>query len=166
MPDLSHHVAMHERLRALLQEEFIGIDPETLRDTLEGISTLPEALGAVIRSYLDDLALAASLGIRLSDMQERLNRIEVRADKKRLLVKDVMERADIKKLNEADFSASLQAVPPGLVVNDELAIPSEYWKPQAPKLDRLGLLGALKAGKDVPGVSLGNGGLTISVRTK
>lgn len=166
MPDLAHHVAMHERLRELLKEQYAEIDGETLRDTLEGISTLPEALSAVIRSYLDDLSLAAALGLRLADMKERLERIELRADKKRLLVKDVMERADLKKLNEPDFSAFLQAVPPGLLVSDEIAIPSEYWKPQAPRLDHLGLLSALKAGKAVPGASLGNGGLTISVRTK
>jgi hypothetical protein len=72
----------------------------------------------------------------------------------------------MKKLEQPDFTASLRAVPPGLVVGDESLIPADYWKPQPAKLDKRGLLTALNAGTSVPGVSLGNGGTTLSVRTK
>ena len=156
----------HEVLRAELKAAFVDIDEETLRDTLEGISGLPEALAAVTRSFMDDLALAAALGMRISDMQERLSRFEARAEKKRALVTQVMERAQLKKLQEADFTVSLRAVPPGLVVCNEADIPEVFWKPQPAKLDRKGLLAALGAGQSIPGANLGNGGTTISVRTK
>ncbi len=53
-----------------------------------------------------------------------------------------------------------------LVLTDEAAIPEGYWKAQAPKLDRQGLISALSAGRDVPGALLGNAPMTISVRTK
>jgi hypothetical protein len=115
---------------------------------------------------MDDLALAAALGMRISDMQQRLSRFEVRAEKKWALVTQVMERAQLKKLQEPDFTVSLRAVPPGLVVCNEGDIPQEFWKPQPAKLDRKGLLAALGAGQTVPGANLGNGGTTISVRTK
>ena len=121
------------------------------------MSDLPEALAAVVRSYLDDLAIAAALGMRIGDMQERLHRIEHRAEKKRAVITAVMERADIKKLSEPDFSAALRAVPPGLVVSDEREIPALFWKPQPPKLDRRGLLTALTSGQAIPGAGLGNG---------
>ena len=156
----------HEVLRAELKAAFVDIDEETLRDTLEGISGLPEALAAVTRSFMDDLALAAALGMRISDMQERLSRFEARAEKKRALVTQVMERAQLKKLQEPDFTVSLRAVPPGLVVCNEADIPEVFWKPQPAKLDRKGLLAALGAGQTIPGANLGNGGTTISVRTK
>lgn len=159
-------LAEHLELRDFLRSEFAGIDDETLRDTLEGLSSLPEALSAVIRTYLDDLSLAAALGQRISDMQERLGRFEARAEKKRALVTQVMERADLKKLQEPDFTVSLRAVPAGLVVSDETAIPADYWKPQPPKLDKKGVLASLNMGQAVPGVALGNGGTTISVRTR
>jgi hypothetical protein len=120
----------------------------------------------VVRSYLDDLMVAAALGMRIGDMQERLSRIEARVEKKRTTITAVMEKADLKKLEQPDFTASLRAVPPGLVVADETLIPDDYWKPQAPKLDRRGLLAALNAGQVVAGVGLGNGGTTLSVRTK
>ena len=100
-----HSLVEYQYLRERLQAEFPEADEDTLRDTLEGLSSLPEALASVLRSYLDDLTLAAALGMRIDDMQERLSRIEHRADKKRELVSSVMERADIKKLAEPDFTA-------------------------------------------------------------
>ena len=166
-PNLVRSLAEHCYLREhLLAEYRNSIDEETLRDTLEGISSLPEALAAVVRSYLDDLTMAAALGMRIGDMQERLSRIEARVDKKRMTITAVMEKADIKKLEQPDFTASLRAIPPGLVVGDEGLIPAGYWKPQPAKLDRRGLLTALNGGASVPGVGLGNGGTTLSVRTK
>jgi hypothetical protein len=166
-PILARSLAEHAYLREhLLAEYREAMDEQTLRDTLEGISSLPEALAAVVRSYLEDLTVAAALGMRIGDMQERLSRIEARVERKRVTITEVMEKADIRKLEEPDFTASLRAVPPGLVVADESLIPQDYWKPQPAKLDKRGLLSALNAGMSVPGVSLGNGGTTLSVRTK
>ena len=135
-PLLIHHLAEYEYLREQLQAEYQEADAETTQDTLEGISSLPEALAAFVRSYLNDIALCAALGLRIGEMQERLHRIEHRADKKRMTVTSVMERANIKKLAEPDFTASLRAVPPSLLVSDEQVIPEGFWKPQPPKLDR------------------------------
>jgi hypothetical protein len=165
-PSFSRALAAHEHWRALLQERFPEIDDEALRDTLEGISELPEMLATILRSQLEDLALAAALKSRLAEMQERLSRIEGRAEKKRALVASVMERADLRKLTDPEFTVSLRATPPPLVVTAESDIPSTYWKPQAPKLDRGSVLAALKAGQFVPGATLGNGGVTIAVRTR
>ena len=58
---LIHHLAEYEYLREQLQAEYQEADEQTLRDTLEGLSSLPEALAAVVRSYLDDLALQTCL---------------------------------------------------------------------------------------------------------
>ncbi len=165
-PNLIHELSHHQYLRDKLQEEFPDADEETLRDTLEGMTNLTDMLGAVLRSQLDDLDLTAALRARIADMQERLARIDVRAAKKRELVISTMERADIRKITEADFTVSLRPTPPPLVLVDEKEIPEDFWKPQPAKLDRQGLIAALKAGSDVPGATLGNSALTISVRTK
>jgi hypothetical protein len=165
-PTLHYCLAEHDYLRQRLKTEFPDADEDTLRDTLEGLSNLPEMLACVLRSYLDDLALAAALGIRISDMQERIDRFEQRAEKKRALVISVMERADLKKLVEPDFTVSFRTVPPSLVITDEQEIPHAFWKPQPPKLDRQGLSAALREGQTVPGAILGNGQTTISVRTR
>jgi Siphovirus Gp157 len=164
--DLTVSLAAHEYLRSWLRLEFPDIEDETLRDTVEGISDLPQVVAAVLRSHLDDLAMANALRSRLVNMQERLTRIEARAEKKRALVVCVMERADLRKLTEPDFTVSLRPTPQPLVVTAESEIPAIFWKPQAPKLDRSTLIAALKAGEPVPGASLGNGGVTIAVRTR
>ncbi len=164
--NLLYGLAEYQYLRERLQAEFPEADDNTLQDTLEGLSSLPEALAAVVRSYLDDIDLAAALGMRIGDMEERLSRFEQRADKKRELITSVMERANIKKLAESDFTVSLRAVPPSVVVIDEAEIPQDYWKPQPPRLDRQGISAALKGGSAIPGAALSNPEMTISVRTK
>ena len=93
-------------------------------------------------------------------MQARLNRIEHRADKKRMIVASVMDRANIRKLAEPDFTASLRATPPSLLISDERQIPESFWKPQPPKLDRRAVIATLHSGQPVPGALLGNGSTT------
>ena len=51
-------------------------------------------------------------------------------------------------------------------VLDEAAVPSIYWEPREPRLNRLGLLNDLKNGADIQGVSLSNPEPVLSVRTK
>jgi hypothetical protein len=165
-PALSHSLAVYEGIRDYVRPEFPDADGQTLSDTLEGLSELPGILATLLRSHLDDVAILAALRTRILDMQERFARIEYRADKKRLLVASVMERAGIKKLAEPDFTASLREVPPGLIVIEEGKIPGAFWKPQPPKLDRKALIAALKAGEVVAGVALGNGSTTLAVRTR
>ncbi len=163
---LTHELAHHQYLRERLQADFPDADEETLQDTLEGLSNLTEMLSAVVRSQLDDQALVSALKIRVADMRERLERLDTRAGKKRELITSVMERAEIKKVTEPDFTLSLRRTPPPLVMTDEKEIPERFWRPQDPKLDRAGLILALKGGQQIPGASLGNGGIAISVRTK
>jgi hypothetical protein len=165
-PLLSNSLLIHVDIRDQLKREFPDADDETLKDSVEGLSKLPEILASILRSHLDDLTFLAALRTRILDMQERFARIEYRAGKKRTLVASVMERAGIKKLTEPDFTASLREVAPGLVVIEEGKIPEGFWKPQPPKLDRKALLSALKAGQVVAGAALGNGSTTLSVRTR
>ena len=163
---LLHELTIHQYFRQRLEEEFPDADEETLLGTLEGMTDLHEMIAAVVRSRLDDLSLHGALRARMADMQERAARIDQRAERKKDVVTSVMERAGLKKLTEPDFTLSLRSTNPPLVVVDESQIPDAFWKPQPPKLDRLGLITALKAGREVPGTTLGNGGMTISVRTK
>ncbi len=158
--------AHHQYLREKLAAEFPDADEETLRDTVAGLTNLPEMLAAVVRSHLDDRSLVTALRARIADMHERLSRFEARADKKRELLTSVMERADLRKVTEADFTVSLRRVPPPLVVIDEQAIPENYWIPQPARLDRQGLIAALRGGRDVHGAILGNAALSLAVRTK
>ena len=77
-----------------------------------------------------------------------------------------MEQAEIRKISEPDFTASLRHSSPPLLIVDEVRIPVEFWKPQPAKLDRQKSLAILKAGQDVPGAALGAAGCSLMVRTR
>jgi hypothetical protein len=47
-----------------------------------------------------------------------------------------------------------------------MRVPPEFWVEQRPRLDRQGLLAAVKAGREVPGAVLANPELTLAVRSQ
>ena len=154
--------AIRDRIRA----EDPQIDEQTLADTVEGLTDLHEIIAAIIRSALADEALATGLKSRIADMQERLDRLQDRASKRRQVAKDVMIDLDLKKITAADFSVSIRAGLPSLMVIDEAAVPSIYWQPSAPRLKRQELLSELKDGSEIEGVALSNPEPVLSVRVR
>ena len=164
---LGQQLAHHEYLREQLAKRFPDADEETLYDTLEGMTDLTDMLAELIRSSLDDKALVTALMQREADMKERRERFETRAQKKRDLVEATMERADIKTIAEADFTAGMRAGKRKVMVIDEAAISPQYWRPRAPTLDKAALSTALQANAGaVAGAMLSNPKPTLSVRTK
>lgn len=163
---LNTQVAQYQLLRDRLLAEMPDLETEVLADTLEGITDLREMLTEIVRSALEDQALAAGLSTRLSDMKARIERFETSAERKRELALKAMREAEIPKLLVADFTASMRHGAPTLEVTEETKIPAAYWKPQPPKLDRQGILAALKAGTAIDGAVLEPPRLQLSVRTK
>ena len=157
-----HYRSLRDRIRAQDPQ----IDEQTLADTIEGLTDLHEIVTAIIRSALADEALATGLKSRMADMQERLDRLQDRASKRRQIAKDVMVELDLKKITAPDFTVSIRPGMPSLLVLDEAAVPSIYWQPVAPRLNRQELLSELKEGADIKGVTLSNTEPVLSVRTK
>ena len=154
--------AMRDRIRA----DDPQIDEQTLADTVEGLTDLHEILIAILRSALADEALTTGLKLRISEMQERLNRLQDRASKRRQIAKDVMVECDLKKLTAPDFTASIRPGMPALMVIDEAAVPGIYWEPREPRLNRQGLVADHKQGADITGVALSDPEPVLSVRVK
>src|SRR5258708_2998228 len=102
--EVSHNLILANTLK----ERYGELDDETLRDTLEGISDLPEAIAAVIRSSLDDEAYIVGVKGRLDELQARLARLRERYEKKRALARWAMVEADLEKVIAADLSVSLR----------------------------------------------------------
>jgi len=166
MNHLALAVTTYQRIRDHIRADHPDLDDETLADTVEGLTDLNEIVSAIIRSTLLDQALAAGLRLRMKEMQERLDRLEDRAAKRRAVARDAMTEADIKKIMAPDFTVSLRDGSPSLTVIDEAVIPGSFWLPQPPKLDRQAILSELKRGGDIPGASLSNAGPVLSVRAK
>jgi Siphovirus Gp157 len=160
-------VAIHYRtIRDRILAEDPQIDERTLADTVEGLTDLHEILTAIIRAALADQALATGLEGCIGEMQARRERLQDRAAKRRQIAKDVMVELALKKLSAPHFTASIRPGTPALMAIDEAAVPSIYWEPREPRLNRQGLANDLKQGAEIAGVALSNPEPVLSVRTK
>jgi len=153
-------------LRRRLVELHPDLDDQTLNDTLEGATNFKEALASLIRSALEDECLAGALRDRMTDMRTRLSRHEARAASKRQVVVENMEASDIRKLTEPDFTASTRVGPPSVVIDNEDKLPIDYLLPQPPKPDKRAILDALTRGGMVPGATLAQPKLSLSIRSQ
>ena len=164
--DVLRTEAGHYRLLAdQLKTDYGALDDETLADTLEGLSDLPDLIAEIVRSSLEDQTLVAALKTRLSDMQERAGRLKERIDKKRALAGWAMGAAGLARVQQPDFSVALRPGAEKVVVEDEAQIEPAYLVPQPPRVDRAGLLAALKRGETAQGARLTVGEPHIAVRT-
>jgi hypothetical protein len=157
-----HYRVIRDRIKAHDPQ----LDEQTLADTVEGLTDVHEVMAAVIRAALADEAMAMGLKGRIAEMQDRLERVQDRAVKRRQIARDVMVELDLKKLNAPDFTASIRDGMPSLVVLSEEAVPSIYWQPVQPRLKRQELSQELKQGAEIPGVTLSNPEPILSVRVR
>jgi hypothetical protein len=154
--------AIRDRIRAIDPQ----IDEQTLADTVEGLTDVHEILAAIVRAALADEAMVTGLKCRVGEMQDRLGRLQDRAAKRRQIVKETMVELDLKKIEAPDFTVSIRAGMPALVVLNEDAVPKTYWEPGAPRLRRQILANDLKGGAEVAGATLSNPEPVLSVRTR
>ena len=164
--NLEFSAIAYRRIRDWIRAEDPHIDEQTLADTVEGLTDVHDILAAVVRAALADEALANGLKGRIAEMQDRLERLQDCASKRRQIAKEVMIELDIKKITAPDFTVSIRPGMASLLVIDENAVPSIYWQPVAPKLKRQELLSELKQGSEITGVTLSNPEPVLSVRTR
>jgi hypothetical protein len=157
-----HYRAVRDKIRA----QDPDLDEQTLADTVDGLTDLHEIIVAIIRAALQDESLVAALRCRVADMQGRLDRLQDRASKRRQIARDVMAELELKKITAPDFTVSIRPGTPSLTVINEDAVPSIYWTPSEPRLNRQRLAYELKNGAEIEGVALSNPEPVLSVRTR
>ena len=153
-------------IRDRLRTEDPHIDEQTLADTVEGVTDLNELIAAVVRCSLSDEALAEGLKTRMDEMQERIERFQDRAAKRRQIAKEAMLQAELKKVTAPDLTISIRPGMPALEVVNESVIPDVYWQPGTPRLNRQALLSELKGGSEIGGVALTTPEPVLSVRVR
>ncbi len=166
MSKLSMEVSNYQFLKQRILEHEPEVDAETLADTLEGLTDLHEIIFAICRGIALDEAHVEGLRLYLKDLQERVVRIEARARKRREAVRDAMVEAGLKQLAAPDVTLTVRTAQPGLIVTDEARVPTEFWEPRPPKLNRLAVLNELRRGSPVPGAELSNAAPVLALRTK
>ncbi len=77
-----------------------------------------------------------------------------------------MVELDLKKITAPDFTVSIRPGMPSLLVLDEAVVPSVYWQPSEPRLNRQKLSYELKSGAEIAGATLSNPEPVLNVRTR
>lgn len=88
-----------------------------------------------------------------------------RADKLKDLIQSMMMAAGERKFPGIAGTASIRAVAPKPEVIDETRLPEDFWRVTR-SIDKTAINEAMKDGHQIPGVAWGNGGETISIRSK
>ena len=167
MMNLTALTEQYRRLKTDLLVEYPELieDGETLADTLEGETDLPDVIAGFIRNARRDEAMAEGLGELIKDEQDRKSRIGARADKRRRIALSLMNAIEMIKLEVPDFTASVRRVPPKVEITDEASVPDAFVKiTRTP--DKTAIKEALGRGDTIPGACLGNGSETLTVRTR
>lgn len=138
--------------------DIIGDDAEAMADAVEGQTGLNEAIDAAVQRIVDDMAAIHGLNEYITKLTARKERLLSRMTNFRTALSCAMEQAGRKKIEHPAVTLSLRNSVQSVAVTDEAAIPSRFFKPSPPKLDRRALLDALKAREAIPGAELNNGG--------
>jgi hypothetical protein len=102
-------------------------------------------------------ATAAAVREAGKAMLERAQRLEKRAQSIRDYMLFQLQFAQVRRIESPWFVIQVKRNPPAVVIDDEKAIPSDYFtvpEPPAPRPDKVLIRDALKAGEDVPGCRL------------
>ena len=140
----------------------LASDEETLADTLEGVSRLPEAIAAVIRSALDDEADCTSIAERIKQLQTRRKRLEDRADRKRALALHFCQEGRLPRIPAPDFTASVSMTKGRVIITGQV---DDKWMRIKKEEDKTKIGEALRAGQTVSGAELSNPMPTLVIRT-
>ena len=149
-------------LRANLAD-IIGSDEDFAAEVIESETSLNEAIDAAVRLLVDDVAAMKGLNEMIDLLKARKDRIEARVGNYRAALAVAMEQAGRKKVEHPAVTLSMRATNRAVVVLDEAAVPSKFWKAAEPRLDKTAVSAALKAGEKVAGCELSNGGQALTL---
>lgn len=145
----------------LMLAEMLEDDPssEVLKDTLEGLAGELEVKYegyCTVLSALNDKA--DSIKHEITRLSERKIMAENAADRLKKALYLSMQATGKRRIEGNIYTMSIKKTAPQLdEVPDWGNLPKEYLVEQEPKVDRRGLLADVKAGKNVPGVTLRQG---------
>ena len=133
----------YRQLLEMMEDD--SVDPEILKDTLEGVD------GELEIKAENCAKVIAELGGKVDLIDREIERLKGKKDVLNNNIKRIkqqIEKAMIdtgkKKFKTDLFSFGIQKNPPAVVIDQEDQIPKEYWIAQEPKLDRTAIKQWLK----------------------
>jgi len=149
-----------ESLGALTED-----DEDLLQDSIEGETSLIEAVGTIHGQIDEDQILIAGIKTRETELSERRKRIENRVKARRAVIEQALSVAELVKLELPVVTLYLRTGSPSVVIEDEAAIPSQFFETKV-VLSKSAIGKALKDGEAVTGASLSNAAPSLTIRRK
>lgn len=147
-----------EYLQDVAKLQDLDLDPQTIADTLEGLSGDLETKATNVAMFVRNLeSLVDQIKQAEATMAARRKAIEQRAEHVREYLLSNMQRTGISKIESPWFKIALRNNPPSVVVDDPSLIPARYMRqaeapPPAP--DKKEIKAAIEFGENVPGARL------------
>lgn len=152
------YVIADQYLQDVAKLQDLDLDPQTVADTLEGLSGDLEVKATNVAMFIRNLeSLADQIKHAEATMSARRKAIEARADAVREYLLTNMQRTGISKIDSPYLHIALRNNPPSVIVDDVTLIPERYMRqapPPPPVPDKKEIAAALKFGEKVPGVHL------------
>jgi hypothetical protein len=164
---LQEAIARAQSFRAALiaDDPSISDDDELLTGMLDAETDAIDFARQVIRYGLEAGALADAAGARAKALNERKARFERREEAARGTAAAILEALGWRKLEDAEFTASLAVGRPGVVIIDAAALPETCIRIKR-EPDKATIKSLLEAGQKVPGAELSNAAAVLTIRTK
>lgn len=163
-----------------------GEDEDLILDSIEGETSLFELIDGLLEAAALDETSILAVETAIGKLDARKERFKKRIETARELITQALTIAELPKLERPTATLSVSARAPSTIIVDEAAIPSSYWKPGKPTLDKKALTDALRAREkalqelpkcesdrakaladfppEIPGVTLSNAAPSLTIR--
>jgi hypothetical protein len=145
----------------------LELDEQLKLSTLEGETELNEIVSLLLAENEDDEGNIDSIKAQIETRRERIARFERRIEARKNAIVSLMDTAQITKLPLPEATVSLRTLKARPKVIDADQLPDEFVtietirKPNTKAIDA-----AFARGQPIPGVTIANGGASLSVRRK
>ena len=162
-------MTLHDTLQRLREVRY-AVEPEDcdgLGDALVAAEGFEHVCLDVAEAAVEHELQAKAVADRIAELAERKARLLRTSDRLRAVVLQAMEIRGVSSIPSPALTLSVSRRGGDLVVTDESLVPSRFFKPQPPVLDKKALKEAVvRDGEVIDGAALGNGTVCLTIRRK
>lgn len=156
-------VAQIEALRRAEPTVFEDEDASFISDVLEGETDFHAVMLRLLEAEAQAVADEAAIATRIKQLSDRKARVQQRQERSRDAMMALMTAAGLRKHATAFGTVSITPKRPSVVITDASRLPARCTRTKV-EPDKSVIMECIKAGEDVPGAELSNGGETLTIR--
>lgn len=148
-------------------DHFLDDDERLKLDMIEGETTLVDVVRALLEANEEDEGLIPALDEQVEARKARKDRAKLRIERRKAAIASLMDVARLTKLPLPEATLSLRTLQPRAKVSNPDELPDAFTVTQTiRKPDMEAIAAAVEQGASIPGVTMTNGGTSLTVRRK